>query len=96
MVRKNDPASNKYNEIKEIKLRFSSLTKLAEDPEGDHDDGSPLDDPPAAHLGHPDGPDVLAVAGGAVASAPHPSQDTAQTLHGNPSVDGVHWGRGGS
>ena len=93
MVRKNDPDNEReiryYNEITE------TLTKLAEDPEGDHDDGPPLDDPPAAHLGHPDGSDVLAVAGGPIASPPHPGQNTAQTLHGNPPVDGVYrWRRG--
>ena len=32
------------------------------------------------NLGHPDGPDVLAVAGGPVAAAPDPGQDAAQPL----------------
>ena len=68
--------------------RNSPLTELAEEPEGDHDEGAPLDDPPAADLGDPDGPDVLAVAGGPVASAPEAGQHAAQALHGDPSVDG--------
>ena len=61
----------------------SNLTKLAEESKDDHDDGAPLDHPPAAHLGHPDGPDVLAVGGGPIAGAPHPGQDTPQPLHTN-------------
>ena len=76
--------------------RNSPLTELAEEPEGDHDEGAPLDDPPAAHLGDPDGPDVLAVAGGPVPSPPHPGQDAAETLHGDPPVDGVDWRRRGA
>ena len=69
---------------------------LAANPDTEKDDCSILDDSPAAHLGDPDGPDVLAVAGGPVPSPPHPGQDAAETLHGNPPVDGVDWRRRGA
>lgn len=43
------------------------------------------------YLGNAKCSDVLAVGGGAISSSPQCSQDTADALHSDTSVDGVSW-----